>query len=472
LSFKEMNLNANLLRAIDAAGFTQPTDIQRQAIPVVLSGKDLMASAQTGTGKTAAFVLPALQKLSSAPKNNGRGPRVLVLTPTRELATQINDNIRQFGKFCQFTNGSVVGGMPYPPQMKMLRNSIDLLVATPGRLMDHMESGRIDFSRLEILVLDEADRMLDMGFIDAVKMIAAATPKDRQTLLFSATLEGKVMKVAQQLLRDPARVALAANHERHASIEQNVHQADDVKHKHVLLSHYVKQDDLSQAVIFTATKRGADRLSKTLSAQGHATAALHGDMNQNQRKRTVDNMQRGKIRLLVATDVAARGLDIRGITHVINFDMPMVAEDYIHRIGRTGRGGAKGTAVSLVGPDDWIKLAGIERLTGSPLKRQVIEGIEPTSPEPRSHGGRGKSNGGYKPGAKRRAGGDTRWTSRKPASKGRSGARSNESSPRAQQAQTPGNSNRKPGAPSGARRRDNGSRPARKSHYPSGPLLG
>ncbi|WP_455219979.1 DEAD/DEAH box helicase [Kaarinaea lacus] len=392
MSFKELDLNENLLRAIEKSGFDKPTPIQQQAIPVVLSGQDLMASAQTGTGKTAAFVLPALQILQDQPAGKGIGPRVLVLTPTRELAMQVNDNVAQFSRFSKVTTGNVVGGMAYPPQIKMLKRPLDILVATPGRLMDHMIQGRIDFSRLEILVLDEADRMLDMGFIDDVKKIAAEMPRSRQTLLFSATLEGKILVIAKQLLKDPARIQLAVNRERHTSIKQRLHQADNFSHKHNLLSHYLKSDDLNQAVIFTATKRGADKLSRQLSAQGHKSAALHGDMGQGKRKRTVEQMRQGKFRMLVATDVAARGLDIRGISHVFNFDLPMVAEDYVHRIGRTGRGGEKGTAVSFVGPDDWGKLVSIERLTGKKLNRDIVVGLEPTTGEPRSaeSGGRGK----------------------------------------------------------------------------------
>ncbi|MDH5648055.1 MAG: DEAD/DEAH box helicase [Gammaproteobacteria bacterium] len=394
MSFQNFNLDANLLKAIEASNFTQPTDIQREAIPPILNGRDIMASAQTGTGKTAAFVLPALQRLLTPTKKKGNGPRVLVLTPTRELAMQVNDNIRQFGRFSRFTNGSVVGGMPYPPQMKLLRQPLDLLVATPGRLMDHMESGRVDFSRLEILILDEADRMLDMGFVDAVKMIAKATPADRQTLLFSATLEGKVLTIAKQLLKDPVRVALAANTVQHASITQRIHHVDNENHKHDVLSHYLTSEELRQAVIFTATKRGADKLSKTLIGLGHASAALHGDMGQGQRKRTVERMRGGKVKFLVATDVAARGLDIRGISHVINFDLPMVAEDYIHRIGRTGRGGEQGVAISLVASSDRGKLAGIERLTGNKLAREVIPGLEPTVSEQR--GARKRPNNKWK----------------------------------------------------------------------------
>jgi len=395
VSFTELNLNSKLLQAIEASGFTAPTDIQRRAIPLILAGRDVMASAQTGTGKTAAFVLPALERLLVPSPVNGRGPRVLVLTPTRELAMQVNDNIRQLSRFCKITTGSVVGGMPYPPQNRLLHQALDLLVATPGRLMDHMERGRVDFSRLEMLVLDEADRMLDMGFIDAIKIIAAATPARRQTLLFSATLEGKVLAIAKQLLKNPERVQLAANHERHASITQRVHQADNVAHKHRLLAHHISSIEMTQAVIFTATKRGADELAQGLAEQGHACAALHGDMGQRDRKRTVERMRDGKVRLLVATDVAARGLDIKGISHVINFDLPMVAEDYIHRIGRTGRAGNTGIAITLVGPGDRSKLAGIERLTGQRLDREIIPGLEPAAPARRV--GRGDSEGGRKP---------------------------------------------------------------------------
>ena len=423
--FKELNLDARLLKAVEASGFSEPTEIQRQAIPVVLSGRDLMASAQTGTGKTAAFVLPALQQLLSPVRKGGRGPRVLVLTPTRELAMQINDNIRQFTRFASFSTGTVVGGMSYSPQLRMLRKPLDLLVATPGRLLDHMEQGKVDFSRLEILILDEADRMLDMGFIGPVKEIAAAIPGTRQTLLFSATLEGGVLRIAKQLLKNPERISLAANHERHQSIRQHVHHAHSVSHKRKLLNHHLSDGDLTQALIFTATKRGADRLAKSLREQTHRSEALHGDMSQPKRKRTVENMRSGKFRLLVATDVAARGLDIRGISHVINFDLPMVAEDYIHRIGRTGRAGDKGHAISLVGPGDWEKLSRIERLTGQKIKRVVIEGLEPNSPEPRQKRANGaarkpKQKSSVKPWEH---GGRRKKRSRKPISGGRVSAR-------------------------------------------------
>jgi len=377
LSFSALNLGAPLLRAIEALGFSEPTEIQRQAIPVLLDGRDLMASAQTGTGKTGAFTLPALQRLLTPSTLRGIGPRVLVLTPTRELATQVEENIREFGKFSRPVTVSVVGGVPYPPQIRALSRPVDILVATPGRLMDHMERGRIDFSRLEMLVLDEADRMLDMGFLDDVRHIAAATPATRQTALFSATLEGTVLSVANELLKNPARLQLAAAAMRHERITQRAHRADDLAHKHALLKHIIAVEELDQAVVFTATKAGAETLAQTLSEQGHACVALHGDMGQRDRKRTVDRMRRREVRLLVATDVAARGLDIAGISHVINFDLPMVAEDYIHRIGRTGRGSASGTAITFVGPADRPKLGRIERLTGGRLEYAVIPGLEP-----------------------------------------------------------------------------------------------
>lgn len=414
MSFTNLNLDPSLLRALESCGFSAPTDIQKQAIPLALEGRDLMASAQTGTGKTAAFVLPALHRLLSNKPAAGIGPRVLVLTPTRELATQVSESIRDMGKFSRLRSASIVGGTPYPPQIKMLRQPLDLLVATPGRLIDHFESGRLDFSRLEILVLDEADRMLDMGFVDDVERIAAALPPQRQTLLFSATLEGEVRNVAKRLLRDPARIQIAGVKSNHDSIVQHIHQADDIRHKHALLAHHLGQEAVSQAVVFTATKRSADELAKQLSEKGHRSAALHGDMNQGARRRTIERMHRGQCRILVATDVAARGLDIKGLSHVFNFDLPMVAEDYVHRIGRTGRGGASGIAVSLVGPQDWDKLARIEKLTGSQLNRIVLDGLEPRHPEPKPFTQRGKRRPSGGNGQKRRFGGKPSGNGHKP----------------------------------------------------------
>src|SRR3990170_350658 len=330
VTFEKLALHPAILQAIVESGYTTPTPIQAQAIPQALAVHDLMASAQTGTGKTAAFVLPSLHRLSTPAAKPSRGPRVLVLTPTRELANQVTDAAVKYGKHMRFRIGSIVGGMPYPPQMRLLSQPLDILVATPGRLLDHMERGRVDYSRLEVLVLDEADRMLDMGFIHAVEKIAAATPKGRQTLLFSATLEGNVAKLASRLLKNPKRIQIATAQERHEQIEQRLHHVDGGDHKRELLARLLSDSAMDKAIVFTATKRGADRLAKALHAQGHPATALHGDMNQNQRNRAITNLRSGSVRLLVATDVAARGLDVSGITHVINYDMPKSPEDYVH----------------------------------------------------------------------------------------------------------------------------------------------
>jgi superfamily II DNA/RNA helicase len=400
LSFSSFALDERLLKAVEACGFTQPSDIQQQAIPLAIEGRDLMASAPTGTGKTAAFVLPTLQRLLSEKPDKGNGPRVLVLTPTRELAKQVDDNIYKLTKFARMASCSIVGGMPYPPQIKNLKNRLDFLVATPGRLMDHIEAGRVDFSRIKLLILDEADRMLDMGFIDDVKRIAAMLPENRQTLLFSATLEGEIASVAKQLLKNPARVQVAGVQTKHESITQQMLHADDFRHKRALLAHVLDQDDVRQVIIFTATKKGAEELAEKLEADGHSCGALHGDMRQGMRRRTVESLQRGKMKVLVATDVAARGLDIRGITHVVNFDMPRQPEDYVHRIGRTGRGGATGTAISIVGPQDRMQLSRIEKLLGTHLSVKEIPGLEPkTKPQESSRGGyrNNNSNGGKRP---------------------------------------------------------------------------
>ena len=383
MSFSELDLNPKILKAIDANGFKEATQVQQKAIPVALSGRDVIASAQTGTGKTAAFVLPSLQGLFTPSQKPGKGPRVLVLTPTRELAKQVTDTIKLLGRFMRVSFGTVVGGVPYPPQERLLQRYLDILVATPGRLIDHLNQGKVDLSRLEILVLDEADRMLDMGFINDVERIAKAAPNERQTLLFSATLEGGISKIANRLTNEPETITIASVKQRHDSIEQKMHFVDDFSHKKALLSHILEDPDLTQAIIFTSTKKGADMLANNLSKQGHRCAALHGDMRQSARNRTVEQLRRRKLRFLVATDVAARGLDIKGISHVVNFDLPMAAEDYIHRIGRTGRGGASGIATSLVSTDDWIKLKRIEKLMGNRLERQTIEGLEPQKTEPK-----------------------------------------------------------------------------------------
>ena len=401
MSFEELNLNAAILKAIADTGYTEPTAIQAQAIPEVMAGHDLMASAQTGTGKTAAFILPALNRLATPSALPGKGPRVLVLTPTRELAQQVCDAATKYGKNMRFKIISILGGMPYPVQNRLLSGHVDILVATPGRLIDHIERGRIDFSRLEMLILDEADRMLDMGFIDDVERIAQATPKTRQTLLFSATLDGVIGNLASRLLKDPKRIAISAAKAKHENIEQRMMFADDIAHKNKLLSHILTDIDLNQAVVFTATKRDADGLADQLAAQGHAVSALHGDMNQRERNRTLLNLRNGNLRVLVATDVAARGIDVRGISHVINFDLPKFAEDYVHRIGRTGRAGTSGTAISFASNRDAQLLKRIERYTEQSIKMHTFEGLEPKyklrtgSDRPRGNGGPRRGGGGF-----------------------------------------------------------------------------
>jgi len=377
MSFENLNLNAAILKAIVETGYTEPTPIQAQAIPEIIAGHDLMASAQTGSGKTAAFILPALNRLATPSAMPGKGPRVLVLTPTRELAQQVCDAATKYGKNMRFKIISILGGMPYPVQNRLLSSHVDILVATPGRLIDHLENGRIDFSRLEMLILDEADRMLDMGFVDDVERIAKATPATRQTLLFSATLDGVVGNLASRLLKTPKRINVSAAKDKHENIEQRMMFADDVAHKNKMLSHLLTDVGVNQALVFTATKRDADGLADQLSAQGHSVAALHGDMSQRERNRTLLNMRNGNVRILVATDVAARGLDVRGISHVINFDLPKFAEDYVHRIGRTGRGGESGIAISFASNRDAQLLKRIERYTEQSIKMHTIEGLEP-----------------------------------------------------------------------------------------------
>ncbi len=377
MSFATLNLNSAIAQALAASGYTVPTPVQAQAIPAALAGHDLMCSAPTGTGKTAAFVLPALQRLAQ-PAKPGRGPRVLVLTPTRELALQVTTAVEKYSKFMpRVRTGTVLGGMPYPKQRKLLESPLDILVATPGRLIDFIDQGKVDFSRLELLVLDEADRMLDMGFIKPVERIASVTPAGRQTMLFSATLDGGIATLAKRLLREPRLIECEATQASCDNIEQRLHYVDDGSHKHRLLDHLLRDADLTQAIVFTATKRGADKLAGALYDKGHASAALHGNMNQSQRNRTLARMRSGSVRVLVATDVAARGIDVSGITHVINYDLPRVAEDYVHRIGRTGRAGATGIAISFAAPDEGHQLKQIERYTGQQIERHVIEGMEP-----------------------------------------------------------------------------------------------
>lgn len=352
-------------KAINHAGYTDTTPVQKAALPIACSGKDLIAIAQTGTGKTAGFVLPALQRLLDSQPGRGRGPRILILAPTRELALQVKDSAEKYAKFMHSLNiVSVLGGMSYFTQNKQLSKPVDILIATPGRLLDHLERGRIDFSRLEMLILDEADRMLDMGFFDDVERIVNATPATRQTLMFSATFDKPIARLAERLLQNPERVDIATGKARHTQIEQSVHYVTSTKHKKQLLLQLLENDAIEQAIIFTSTKRLADELADDLQEHGYAAAALHGDMRQQVRNRTLDLLRRGRIRYLVATDVAARGIDVASISHVFNYDLPRVIEDYVHRIGRTGRAGAFGTAISLATLKEKGLVKRIERYIG------------------------------------------------------------------------------------------------------------
>ncbi len=386
MSFAELNLAPMILKAITACGYTEPTPIQVQAIPLALAGKDLVASARTGTGKTAAFMLPALQRLAVFKKGGRGAPRILVLTPTRELASQITDATRNYGRFLHLKSAVILGGTPYREQFRSLSQPIDLVVATPGRLVDHLQRGSIDLSRVEILVLDEADRMLDMGFQEDMEKITAATPADRQTMMFTATMDKTMAALAARLLRKPVHIDLSEPRSTDTTIEQRLHVADDLAHKQRILEHVITDSTLNQAIIFSSTKREADRLARKLNEGGHRAAALHGDMNQSARNRTVRDLRRGRIRLLVATDVAARGIDVLGISHVINFDLPLFAEDYVHRIGRTGRAGANGTAISLASRGDIGALQRIQRYLGRDLAQHVIPGLEPKQPLPSRRG--------------------------------------------------------------------------------------
>ncbi|MBC2768851.1 DEAD/DEAH box helicase [Pusillimonas minor] len=378
MSFENLGLVPTLLSAVSKAGFTTPTSVQAAAVPKALEGHDLMVSAQTGSGKTAAFMLPALNRIAQMPANAGTGVQVLVLTPTRELAMQVADATKIYGAHIKdLRTAVVVGGMPYGAQLKALSRRVDVLVATPGRLIDHLQARRVNLSTVHTLVLDEADRMLDMGFIEDIETIVASTPADRQTLLFSATLDGSIARLAGKMMREPLRIEVSGHKEKHSNITQSLLYADDNNHKLRLLDHLLRDANLDQAIVFTATKRGADDLAIRLSDQGFQAGALHGDMNQRQRTRTLGLLQKRKLRILVATDVAARGIDVQGISHAINYDLPMQPEDYTHRIGRTGRAGNNGLAFTLATHAERHKIRRIEHFIGQPIPSDVIEGLEP-----------------------------------------------------------------------------------------------
>jgi len=410
MTFQALGLNDPILRALADAGYEAPTPVQREAVPAALAGRDLLVSSRTGSGKTAAFMLPNLHRLALPARAEARGPRVLVLTPTRELAAQVADAAQKYGRHLRHARVvSIVGGVPYPVQNRMLARPYEILVATPGRLIDQVQSGRIDFSRLETLVLDEADRMLDMGFIEDIEAIVAKLPKARQTLLFSATLDARIARLARGMLNDPHSIAIATAAVDQAKIEQRLFFADGLMHKNRLLDNLLRDVDLQQAIVFTATKRDADSLAAELDQTGFSAAALHGDMRQGERNRTLGALRRGQLRVLVATDVAARGIDVQGISHVINFDLPRSAEDYVHRIGRTGRAGKSGVAISLVARGEMGQVKAIERYTRQAIPVHTVPGLEPRAPAARPAGRRpapaGARKPGFSPDARRRDGG-------------------------------------------------------------------
>jgi ATP-dependent RNA helicase RhlE len=410
MSFDTLGLAPELLRAVTDQGYTEPTPVQAEAIPLVLAGRDLLAGAQTGTGKTAAFVLPILQRLNDShavgaaapsrdPRNATRPPvRVLVLTPTRELALQVEESFRTYGAHRRVRSTAIYGGVGFEPQVRALRAGPSVVVATPGRLLDHVGQRTIDLSQVEVLVLDEADRMLDMGFIRDIRKILDLLPPRRQNLLFSATFSDEIRRLAGGLLDRPATVQVTPRNSAIALVSQLVLPVDRER-KRELLTHLVKSGRVEQALVFTRTKHGANRLAEQLARDGIAATAIHGNKSQGQRVRALDDFKAGRASILVATEVASRGLDIEELPHVVNYELPMVAEDYIHRIGRTGRAGSTGDAISLVCVDEWPLLREIESLLGNRVPTEVIPGFEPDRsirPEPirqRSQGGQGRQMG-------------------------------------------------------------------------------
>jgi ATP-dependent RNA helicase RhlE len=371
--FAGLGLAQPLVRSVADAGYQEPTPIQAKAIPEILAGTDVLAAAQTGTGKTAAFVLPILQRLTQNPRTQGSGPRCLIVTPTRELAAQVEAAVRTYGKYVKVKAMAVFGGVSIRPQIDHLRKRIDILVATPGRLLDHVSQRTVDLSGIEILVLDEADRMLDMGFLPDIKRILALIPKSRQSLLFSATFPNDIRTLAAGLLRNPATIDVAPRNAPIELVEQTVHLcAKDEKRD--VLCHLIRNNDWRQVLVFTKTKHGANRLAEKLGKEGIGAAAIHGNKSQSARMRALADFKSGNVPVLVATDIAARGLDIDELPQVVNFELPNVPEDYVHRIGRTGRAGCTGSALSLVDHEEVALLRAIERLIARPIQRVKLDG--------------------------------------------------------------------------------------------------
>lgn len=425
MTFDDLGLSTELLRAVSDQGYSEPTPIQAKAIPIVLEGRDVLAGAQTGTGKTAGFTLPLLQLLNAKKPAAGKRPvRALVLTPTRELAAQVAESVTTYGKHLPLRSAVIFGGVNIRPQISALRQGIDILVATPGRLLDHVGQKTLDLSQVEILVLDEADRMLDMGFIHDIRKVLALLPKQRQNLLFSATFSEDIKRLADGLLNAPTLIEVARRNTAAESVGQVVHHVDKSR-KRELLSFLIGSQNLQQVLVFTRTKHGANRLAQQLGKDGLSAAAIHGNKSQGARTRALADFKRGAVRVLVATDIAARGLDIDQLPHVVNYELPNVSEDYVHRIGRTGRAGNEGQAVSLVSVDEHKLLADIERLLKRKVPKVVIAGyeVDPSiKPEPIKNGRQNPAGGNsrgartadkYAPKARRNVGGAKPRTGRK-----------------------------------------------------------
>lgn len=381
MGFSKLGLSDSTLEAVTKKGYDKPSPIQEQAIPVVLDGKDIMAAAQTGTGKTAGFTLPILQILSKGTPAKSNQVRTLILTPTRELAAQVNASVVDYGKQLALKSTVVFGGVKINPQMQKLRGGVDILVATPGRLLDLYSQNAVKFDQLEILVFDEADRMLDMGFIHDIKRILKILPKNRQTLMFSATFSDEIRKLAKTLVNDPIEISVTPRNTTVKSVKQWIHPVDKSK-KQALLTHLIQEHSWYQVLVFSRTKHGANRIATQLGKKGITAAAIHGNKSQGARTRALADFKAGKVNVLVATDIAARGIDIVELPHVVNFDLPNVPEDYVHRIGRTGRAGSKGEAISLVSADEAKQLFDIERLTQKKLDRIMVDDFIPSHDVP------------------------------------------------------------------------------------------
>jgi ATP-dependent RNA helicase RhlE len=407
MSFEQLGLSAELLRAVSDQGYHEATPVQHQAIPLILEGRDVLAGAQTGTGKTAGFTLPLLQRLQES-RHSQRRVRALILTPTRELAAQVAESVRTYGRYLPVRSAVIFGGVNINPQISRLRQGVDVVIATPGRLLDHLQQGTIDLSGVETLVLDEADRMLDMGFIRDIRRILARLPDVRQNLLFSATFSEEIRRLAEELLDAPARIQVAPRNRAADLVKQVVYPVDR-RRKRELLSHRIGAENWRQVLVFTRTKHGANRLAEQLSRDGLKAAAIHGNKSQGARTRALSDFKAGAVRVLVATDIAARGLDIDRLPHVVNYELPNVPEDYVHRIGRTARAGQEGHAVSLVCVDEHKLLADIERLLGHKIDSEIIPGYEPDpriKAEPIQKKRQPRSgNRGASPSKKARAGG-------------------------------------------------------------------